>query len=235
MQRTGLSVAVHDASDQDETPASNWTVCFEKATLSKVDFAAVPHGAPCPKKDGGRIPWPKMLNVEGTTYARAVEKLGDRAGDVAIVAAYEDEIAYDADNRSGDYANWKVCFQSIKAGKPLEAEPGIILHAVKTGMPAHRPRGSTRTPPMTLTMSPLTPAPKLNPTLDGPKTTTAAVEEVVAARRMTTRATRVDAHRAAATTPARPEAAGRDHNDRAVSVSVSFSPVHGHSGETRNL
>jgi hypothetical protein len=133
VQRTGLSIAVHDASDQDETPASSWTVCFEKATLSKVDFAAVPQGAPCPKKDGGRIPWPKMLNVEGTTYARAVEKLGDRAGDVAIVAAYEDELAYDANNRSGDYANWKVCFQSIKAGKPLEAEPGIILHAVENG------------------------------------------------------------------------------------------------------
>jgi hypothetical protein len=133
VQRTGLSTAVHDASDQDETPGGNWTVCFEKSTLSKVDFAAVPHGAPCPKKDGKRIPWPKMPNVKGTTYTQAIEKLGDRAGDVVIEAVYEDEKAHDTDNESGDYASWKVCFQSIKAGKSLEAEPEIVLHAVENG------------------------------------------------------------------------------------------------------
>ena len=70
-RQSGLSVAVHDASNQDEAPGGDWTVCFEKATLSKVDFAAVPDGAPCPKKDGRRIPWPKMPNVKGITYAKA--------------------------------------------------------------------------------------------------------------------------------------------------------------------
>ncbi|GGX16488.1 hypothetical protein [Streptomyces chartreusis] len=130
-RQTGLSVVVHDASDRYETPGGDWTVCFEEATLSKVDFAAVPDGAPCPKKDGQRIPWPKMPNVKGTTYAKAVEKLGDAVGDVAIEAAYEDEAAYDTNNEAGDYANWKVCFQSVKAGTALEHEPDVTLHAVE--------------------------------------------------------------------------------------------------------
>ncbi|MFF3373369.1 hypothetical protein ACFYXF_10505 [Streptomyces sp. NPDC002680] len=123
MKQTGLSVVVHDASDQDETPGADWTVCFEKATLTKVDFAAVPHGAPCPKKDGQRIPWPKMPKVIGVTYAEAVERLEGDAGRVAIEAAYADEAAYDADNETGSYANWKVCFQSVKAGASLEDKP----------------------------------------------------------------------------------------------------------------
>ncbi|MDK1346302.1 PASTA domain-containing protein [Streptomyces sp. 378] len=129
--QTGLSVAVHDASDRDENPGGDWTVCFEKATLSKVDFAAVPDGAPCPKKDGQRIPWPKMPNVQGSTYADAVEKLGDAVGAVAIEAAYEDEAAYDTNNGAGEYANWKVCFQSVKAGTRLAQEPDVVLHAVE--------------------------------------------------------------------------------------------------------
>ncbi|MFI2632103.1 hypothetical protein ACH5A2_17105 [Streptomyces collinus] len=131
VRQTGLSVVVHDASDRDEKPGGDWTVCFEKATLSKVDFAAVPDGAPCPKKDGQRLPWPKMPNVKGATYADAVEKLGDAVGAVTIEAAYEDEAAYDTDNEVGDYANWKVCFQSVKAGTRLAHEPDVVLHAVE--------------------------------------------------------------------------------------------------------
>lgn len=146
VERTGLRAVVHDASDRNETPGGDWTVCFEKATLSKVDFAAVPDGAPCPKKDGQRIPWPKMPNVKGTTYAEAVEKLRDAVGEVAIEAAYEDEAAYDTNNEAGDYANWKVCFQSVKAGTPLEHEPDVTLHAVGNGQACPSSKGLYQDP-----------------------------------------------------------------------------------------
>ncbi|MFH8896951.1 hypothetical protein ACH4HG_11185 [Streptomyces coeruleorubidus] len=145
-RQTGLSVVVHDASDRNEAPGGDWTVCFEKATLSKVDFAAVPDGAPCPKKDGQRVPWPKMPNVKGTTYAEAVEKLGDAVGAVAIEAAYEDEAAYDTNNEVGDYANWKVCFQSVKAGTRLEHEPDVTLHAVEKGEACPSSKGLYKDP-----------------------------------------------------------------------------------------
>ncbi|MDX3522407.1 PASTA domain-containing protein [Streptomyces scabiei] len=145
-RQSGLSVAVHDASNQDEAPGGDWTVCFEKATLSKVDFAAVPDGAPCPKKDGRRLPWPKMPNVKGITYAKAVEKLRDAIGDVDIEAAYKDEVAYDTDNEDGDYANWKVCFQSVKAGTALPYEPDVTLHAVEKGEACPSSKGLYKDP-----------------------------------------------------------------------------------------
>ncbi|MEV6395400.1 PASTA domain-containing protein [Streptomyces sp. NPDC051907] len=145
-RQSGLSVAVHDASNQDEAPGGGWTVCFEKATLSKVDFAAVPDGAPCPEKDGWRIPWPEMPNVKGITYAEAVEKLGNAVGHVAIAAAYEDEAAYDTDNEDGDYANWKVCFQSVKAGTALPYEPDVTLHTVENGEACPSSKGLYKDP-----------------------------------------------------------------------------------------
>ncbi|MFF0204445.1 hypothetical protein [Streptomyces sp. NPDC005017] len=131
--QTGLSVGVHDASDQDEKPSDDWTVCFEKATLSKVEFAAVPPKAPCPSADGRRIPWPKMPDVKGIAYGKAVQMLADGAGGVVLETAYQDEVAYDQDNESGDYADWRVCFQSIAAGRSLTYEPEVILHAVQEG------------------------------------------------------------------------------------------------------
>ncbi|WP_052771506.1 PASTA domain-containing protein [Streptomyces scabiei] len=145
-KQSGLSVAVHDASNRDEAPDGDWTVCFEKATLSKVDFAAVPDGAPCPKKDGRRLPWPKMPNVKGITYAKAVEKLRDAVGDVDIEAAYKDEVADDTDNEDGDYANWKVCFQSVKAGTVLPYEPDVTLHAVEKGEACPSSKGLYKDP-----------------------------------------------------------------------------------------
>ncbi|MFF5366011.1 hypothetical protein [Streptomyces sp. NPDC013187] len=145
-RQTGLRVVVHDASDQDKTPGGDWTVCFEKATLSKVDFAAVPDGAPCPEKDGQRIPWPKMPDVKGTTYAEAVEKLGDAVGAVVIKAAYEDEAASDTNNEVGDYAHWKVCFQSVRVGTRLDHEPDITLLAVQEGEACPSSKGLYKIP-----------------------------------------------------------------------------------------
>ncbi|MCZ4609145.1 PASTA domain-containing protein [Streptomyces sp. Lzd4kr] len=145
-RQTGLTVVVHDASDRHETPGGDWTVCFEEATLSKVDFAAVPDGAPCPKEDGQRIPWPKMPNVKGITYAKAVEKLVDAVDEVAIEGAYEDEPAYDTNNEVGDYANWKVCFQSVKPGTALEHEPDVTLHAVENAEACPSSKGLYKDP-----------------------------------------------------------------------------------------
>lgn len=145
-RQAGLSVGIHDASDRDEAPRGDWTVCFEKATLSDVVFAAVPDEAPCPKKDGQRIPWPKMPNVKDTTYAKAVVKLEDTVGEVALKAAYEDEAAYDTNNETGDYANWRVCFQSVKAGTALPHEPDVTLHAVENGEACPSAKGLYKDP-----------------------------------------------------------------------------------------
>ncbi|MFI1210047.1 hypothetical protein ACH4UV_20830 [Streptomyces sp. NPDC020802] len=145
-RRAGLSVGIHDASDQDEAPRGDWTVCFEKATLSDVVFAAVPDGSPCPKKDGQRVPWPRMPNVKGTPYSEAVVELEDAVGEVALKAAYEDEAAHDTNNETGDYANWKVCFQSVKAGTALEHEPDVTLHAVENGEACPSSKGLYKDP-----------------------------------------------------------------------------------------
>ncbi|MEU6709003.1 PASTA domain-containing protein [Streptomyces wuyuanensis] len=75
----------------------------------------------------------KMPELRGTTYAEAVEKLRDGAGDVLSEAAYGDESAYDSNNSSGDYAGWTVCFQSVEAGEALSEEPGVTLHVVEPG------------------------------------------------------------------------------------------------------
>ncbi|MDX3578383.1 PASTA domain-containing protein [Streptomyces sp. FL07-04A] len=145
-QQTGLNVATHDASDQDETPSGDWTVCFERATLSKVDFAAVPHGAPCPKRDGLSIPWLKMPNLKGTTYGKAVAKLRSGGSDVFLGPAYADEYAGDMNNEAGQYAKWKVCFQSIRAGQPLKDKPQITLQAVKAGDACPSAKGTYKDP-----------------------------------------------------------------------------------------
>jgi len=133
VKQTGLRVGVHDASEHDETPSGNWMVCFEKATLSKVVFAAVPPGAPCPSKDGERIPWPKMPDVKGVTYGKAMQMLADAPGSVVLDAAYRDEDAHDQDNESGYFADWKSCFQDIQAGRTLDSDSEITLHGVQKG------------------------------------------------------------------------------------------------------
>jgi PASTA domain. len=74
-----------------------------------------------------------MPNLRGTTYAEAVEKLNDNAGHVSIKAAYGDEYANDTNNDYGFYGNWKVCFQSIEAGKALRDTSAITLYAVEEG------------------------------------------------------------------------------------------------------
>jgi hypothetical protein len=121
-------------------------VCFEKVTLSKVEFAAVAPGAPCPAKDGKPIPWPKMQNVVGITYGKAVEMLGIGAGPVVLETAYQDEYGFDRDNQFGDYAGWKVCFQSVDAGRTLKDRPEITLHAVNEGEACPPAKGLYRDP-----------------------------------------------------------------------------------------
>ncbi|WP_162625084.1 hypothetical protein [Streptomyces cadmiisoli] len=146
VKQTGLSGAAHDASELDETPSADWRVCFERVTLSKVEFAAVTPGAPCPKKDGKPIPWPEMPTVEGITYGKAVEMLGTDGGPVVLEAAYQDEYGYDRDNKFGDFADWKVCFQSIEAGQALKYRPEITLHAVEKGQVCPPTKGLYKDP-----------------------------------------------------------------------------------------
>jgi hypothetical protein len=87
-----------------------------------------------------------MPNVKGAMYAEAVEQLGEGVGEVAIEAAYADEAASDTNNEDGDYAHWKVCFQSVKAGTALQYEPDVTLHAVENGDACPSARGLYKDP-----------------------------------------------------------------------------------------
>jgi len=53
-------------------------------------------------------------------------------GDLLAPAELHED-ASDQDNGSGEYADWKICFQNVKAGRAFTYEPEIILHAVQKG------------------------------------------------------------------------------------------------------
>ncbi|NEC31446.1 hypothetical protein G3I20_33805 [Streptomyces sp. SID8111] len=146
VKQTGWRTGAHDASEQDDKPDGDWTVCFEEVTLSEVEFAAVSPGAPCPKKDGKPIPWPRMPDVRGLTYDDAVTTLGTDAGSVFLEAAYQDEDADDENNLSGDYTDWTVCFQSVESGRKLKHAPQVTLHAVAAGESCPRAKGLYKDP-----------------------------------------------------------------------------------------
>lgn len=115
----GYSTGHHDAADDDRTiiMRSGWTVCFQKAdTAAKtIDFAAVKSAEPCPGKDGGPLPWPKMPDVVGATYNTAVKDL-KQAG-IALDRVTLDDVYLDIDTPTAaeateDGDEWRVCFQS---------------------------------------------------------------------------------------------------------------------------
>jgi hypothetical protein len=93
----GFTVGDHDASDEGDAiwMRSNWTVCFQHAGTSSggtrtIDFGAVHTGIPCPAKDGGPIPWPRMPDLIGATWKAAQKKLA--ALDVQSDRTYADTI-----------------------------------------------------------------------------------------------------------------------------------------------
>lgn len=119
----GFTTGRHDAAEDDRSiiMRSLWTVCFQKAdtTAKSIDFAAVKNDEPCPEKDGGPVPWPKMPDVVGATYNTATKDLKQAGIDLDSVAL--DDVYLDIDTPTAQEAaedgdDWRVCFQSPDEG-----------------------------------------------------------------------------------------------------------------------
>ncbi|WP_432137733.1 MULTISPECIES: PASTA domain-containing protein [unclassified Streptomyces] len=131
----GYSTGHHDAAaDEDRTiiMRSGWTVCFQKAdTAAKtIDFAAVKSNEPCPEKDGGPLPWPKMPDVVGATYDTAVRDLKQAGIDldrVALDDVYLDIGTPTAEEAAEDGDEWRVCFQSPDEGTEVDSATTVRL------------------------------------------------------------------------------------------------------------
>ncbi|MDX3646066.1 tripartite tricarboxylate transporter TctB family protein, partial [Streptomyces sp. MB09-02B] len=130
-QADGFTVGDHDASDQGDGiwMRSNWTVCFQQAGTSSggartIDFGAVHTGSPCPARDGGPIPWPKMPDLTGATWTAAQKKLA--ALDVPADRTYADTIyGNDTLPDEGEYDEWKVCAHDPGRGEPITDSPWV--------------------------------------------------------------------------------------------------------------
>ncbi|MEH0548453.1 PASTA domain-containing protein [Streptomyces sp. B21-105] len=131
---TGYTAAHHDASDEDRVIVlrSGWTVCFQvaDAAAKTIDFAAVKSLEPCPEKDGGPLPWPKMPDVVGATYNKAVEDLKQAGIDLDRVTL--DDVYLDIDTPTAEEAaedgnEWRVCFQSPDEGTEVNPATTVRL------------------------------------------------------------------------------------------------------------
>ncbi|MCX4912056.1 Stk1 family PASTA domain-containing Ser/Thr kinase [Streptomyces sp. NBC_00687] len=127
MRSAGYTAINHDAADEDRVIIlrSGWTVCFQSSnTAAKtIDFAAVRTSEPCPEKDGGPLPWPKMPNVVGATYNKAIEDLKQAGVDLDQVTL--DDVYLDIDTPTAveaakDGDDWRVCFQSPGTGNKVD-------------------------------------------------------------------------------------------------------------------
>jgi uncharacterized membrane protein YgcG len=130
----GLTTGHHDAAEDDRSiiMRSLWTVCFQEAgTAAKsIDFAAVKSDEPCPEKDGGPLPWPKMPDVVGATYDTATKDL-KRAG-IDLDGITLDDVYLDVDSPTAEEAaedgdEWRVCFQSPDQGIKVTATTTVSL------------------------------------------------------------------------------------------------------------
>ncbi|MDX3832459.1 PASTA domain-containing protein [Streptomyces europaeiscabiei] len=130
----GYTAAHHDAADEDRAIIlrSGWTVCFQKADTAamNIDFAAVKSAEPCPAKDGGPLPWPKMPDVVGATYNTAVEDLKQAGIDLDRVTL--DDVYLDIDTPTAEEAaedgdEWRVCFQSPDEGTKVDSATTVRL------------------------------------------------------------------------------------------------------------
>ncbi|MEU2234831.1 PASTA domain-containing protein [Streptomyces vietnamensis] len=119
----GFDVVSHDASDQDarQWDVGGWKVCFQGSAGQRsggrpvLDLGVVRVEAPCPRADGGKIPWPAMPAVTGMTFGRAGETLGPIG-----FRKVEPESAYSDVELPGVADPWKVCFQDPEPGKTVE-------------------------------------------------------------------------------------------------------------------
>ncbi|MGW7609562.1 PASTA domain-containing protein [Streptomyces sp. NPDC054766] len=130
----GYTATHHDAADESRTIIlrSGWTVCFQKTATaaSTIDFAAVRSSEPCPEKDGSPLPWPKMPNVVGATYNKAVEDLKQAGVDLDQVTL--DDVYLDIDTPTAaeaaeDGDDWRVCFQSPDKGTKVDSVTTVHL------------------------------------------------------------------------------------------------------------
>jgi uncharacterized membrane protein YgcG len=130
----GFTTARHDAAEDDRSiiMRSLWTVCFQKAdTAAKsIDFAAVKSGEPCPEKDGGPLPWPRMPDVVGATYTSATKDLKQAGIDldgVTLDDVYLDIDTPTAEEAAEDGDEWRVCFQSPDEGTKVTSTSTVSL------------------------------------------------------------------------------------------------------------
>ncbi|MFJ8939802.1 PASTA domain-containing protein [Streptomyces sp. NPDC102365] len=132
-QAAGFAVGDHNASDQNDSiwMRSNWTVCFQQVGISAagtrtVDFGAVRTGTPCPGRDGGPIPWPKMPNLIGATWKVAQKKLATldiRSDRTYAETVYENDALPD----EGEYDEWKVCAHDPVPRERVPAGTSVTL------------------------------------------------------------------------------------------------------------
>ncbi|GGL15467.1 PASTA domain-containing protein [Streptomyces flaveus] len=130
----GFTTGHHDAAEDDRSiiMRSGWTVCFQEAdtTAKTVDFAAVKSNEPCPEKDGGPLPWPKMPDVVGATYNTATKDLKQAGIDLDSVTL--DDVYLDIDTPIAEEAaedgdEWRVCFQSPDEGIKVTSTTTVSL------------------------------------------------------------------------------------------------------------
>ncbi|GAA4897169.1 PASTA domain-containing protein [Streptomyces coeruleoprunus] len=130
--KSGFTVVYHDASDErkDITARSLWTVCFQQRSDTgerpTLDFGAVRTGDPCPKRDGGPVPWPTMPELVWKTWPKAraeVVALGVPADRVRAEAAYVNDTLPD----EGAYDDWRVCAHDPAAGEKVPADTWVTL------------------------------------------------------------------------------------------------------------
>ncbi|MEU5121881.1 PASTA domain-containing protein [Streptomyces asoensis] len=130
----GYTAVNHDAAVEDRMIIlrSGWTVCFQESDAAgkTIDFAAVRTSEPCPEKDGGPLPWPKMPDVVGATYNKAVEDLKQAGLDLDRVTL--DDVYLDIDTPTAaeaaqDGDDWRVCFQSPDEGAKVDSATTVTL------------------------------------------------------------------------------------------------------------
>ncbi|WP_405968271.1 PASTA domain-containing protein [Streptomyces sp. NBC_00015] len=130
----GFTTGHHDAAGDDRSiiMRSGWTVCFQEAdtTAKSIGFAAVKSDEPCPEKDGGPLPWPKMPEVVGATYDTAAKDLKQAGIDLDSITL--DDVYLDIDTPTAEEAaedgnEWRVCFQSPDKGTKVTSTTTVSL------------------------------------------------------------------------------------------------------------
>lgn len=119
----GYGTISHDAGPDraGQWDDDNWRVCFQGPAASRagrkpvLDLGVVRVEWPCPAKDGDPIPYPKMPEVVGMTFAKASETLQPMG-----LRAIEPESAYTDVDLPDGVDSWTVCFQRPEEGAEIK-------------------------------------------------------------------------------------------------------------------